>query len=388
MGCGKKIVLFGAGQYGIKALERFGRDAVECFVDNSASKQGTFLEGKPVRGIGDIMPQIAGYHIVIATSYSPSVEKQLRGLGVTDYEIFEGEVLHGYYETEELVVNPYEGAGEALSEEEWSGSEKMQYARKAVNDAVEKIRGRQGLFEHIEVETVNRCNGNCSFCPVNRKDDPREKAVMEQWLFEDIVDQLAEAGYRGRFTTFSNNEPLLDGRIIDFNRYAREKLPDARMHLFTNGTLLTIDKFIALADILDELVIDNYHQGLELIKPCREIEEYCRERPELRKKVTIVLRKPEEILTSRGGLAPNRKQLRDYGDDRCILPFKQMVVRPDGKVSLCCNDALGKYTLGDLKEERLLDVWFGPRFRMVRERLYEGRKEWGDCRHCDTFLMG
>lgn len=119
-----------------------------------------------------------------------------------------------------------------------------------------------------------------------------------------------------------------------------------------------------------------------------EISSYCEEHPELKKKVTIVLRKPQEILTSRGGTAPNRKVLLDYGEDRCILPFKQMIVRPDGKVSLCCNDAVGKYTLGDLNKESLLDVWYGPKFTMVRKSLYEGRKEWGNCRLCDSFTMG
>lgn len=34
-----------------------------------------------------------------------------------------------------------------------------------------------------------------------------------------------------------------------------------------------------------------------------------------------------------------------------------MVVRPDGKVSLCCNDALGTMTLGDLTKE--LSAMFG-----------------------------
>lgn len=37
-------------------------------------------------------------------------------------------------------------------------------------------------------------------------------------------------------TTFSTNEPLLDDRIIDFNKYAREHLPKARIHMYTNGT--------------------------------------------------------------------------------------------------------------------------------------------------------
>lgn len=383
----KKIIIFGAGLYGQKALQKLGSDIVECFIDNSPTKQGTTYCGKIIKNLDEIQKDIDNFSIIIASIYATSMEKQLQEYGITDYTIFE-DYQHGYFETDELIVNPYKTTKEATTEEEWSGSEKLQYTRKAVYDMVEIYQKHQTLFDHIEIETINRCNGNCSFCPVSRKKDPREKAVMTTELFQKIVAQLAKINYSGRFTTFSNNEPLLDDRLIEFNRYAREKLPNARMHLFTNGTLLTIDKFIALINILDELIIDNYQQELKLIKPCQEIEAYCKEHPELCKKVTIVLRKPNEILTSRGGNAPNRKQIPDYSKDRCILPFRQMIVRPDGKVSLCCNDAIGKYTLGDLNQESLLDVWYGPKFQMVRKCLYEGRENWGDCRHCDTFLTG
>lgn len=388
MSCKKRIIIFGAGLYGTKAYEKFGEEAVECFIDNSEAKQGSLVHGRQVKSLQEVLPQIDKYQIVIATSYFTSIEKQLLELGITDYKVFEGDFIHGYYETDELVVNPYETNHEAETEEEWVEQEKLVYSRKAVNGEVEKLFHNQPLFSHIEIETINRCNGICSFCPVNKKEDPREKKMMTRKLFECIVDQLAEIDYSGRFTTFSNNEPLLDDRIIDFNEYARKKLPHARMHLFTNGTLFTKEKFIALTNILDELVIDNYQQELKLIKPCIEIKEYCEEHPELKRKVTIVLRKPREILTSRGGTSPNRKLLLEYGDDKCLLPYKQMIVRPDGKVSLCCNDAIGYYTLGDTNKESLLDIWYGPKFQMVRKCLYEGRKHWGNCKYCDAFSMG
>ena len=287
----KKVAIFGAGLYGRKAFLSLGEDAVECFIDNSPAKQGTTYCGKTVRGLEEIKEETGKLTILIASAYSQSMENQLREQGITDYAIFE-DYQHGYYETDELIVNPYETVEESLTEEAWSESEKMEYARKAVYDIVETFRQNQPLFDHIEIETVNRCNGICSFCPVNRNVDPRTEAVMTRELFESIVDQLAELDYKGRFTTFSNNEPLLDERIIEFNQLARRKLPKARMHLFTNGTLLTLDKFAALAEILDELVIDNYQQDLKLIKPCAKIVEYCEGHPDLKKKVTIVLRKP------------------------------------------------------------------------------------------------
>ena len=387
----EKYIIFGAGFYGLRALEQYGSENVDFFIDNDSKKIGTFCNGKEI-----ITAERAaelynggGYQIVIASLYAESMAAQLDELGVKDY-VFYISPVHGMYETDELIVNPYEQNKEAMTEQEWSDSQKMEYAREEVYKAVERAYRNQTLFNHIEIETINRCNGICSFCPVNRNADPREKAVMTRQLFTNIVDQLEKLQYSGRFTTFSNNEPLLDDRIIEFNKYAREHLPKARIHMYTNGTLFTLDKFKELVQYLDELIIDNYNQELKLNKPCREIKAFTEENPELElnKKVTIVLRKPQEILTSRGGDAPNRSELREYPDDRCLLPFKQMIVRPTGQVSLCCNDALGKWTLGDLSKESIEDVWYGTKFMKVREALYKGRQYCGNCKYCDTFSMG
>ena len=382
-----KKMIFGAGYYGRLAFEQLDSDEVQYFIDNDTNKVGSSFCGKPIIPPAEAFKYKDECHIIIASLYAESMASQLDELGIEDYSFYL-DAVHGYYEGKELVVNPYSVWDEAVSEKEWSESKKMDYSRKEVFLAAERLYNNQPLFNHVEVETINRCNGGCSFCPVNRKDDPREKAVMSDNLFKKIVDQLADVRYAGRFTTFSNNEPLLDDRIIEFNRYAREKLPRARMHLFTNATLMTIEKFVALTEVLDELIIDNYQQDLKLIKPCEEIKRYCDEHPILKNKVTIVLRKPNEILTSRGGDAPNRKELVEYNKDRCILPFKQIIIRPTGQISLCCNDALGRYTLGDVSKENLLDIWYGPKFSMVRKCLYEGRENWGNCKYCDAFSMG
>ena len=386
-----KYLIFGAGFYGQKALAQYGEESVGFFIDNDSKKIGTFCNGKEI-----ISPEKAaelcnneGYQVVIASLYGESMAAQLDELGVGDYSFYISPV-HGMYETDELIVNPYLTSKEAETEKEWSDSQKLKYSREEVFKAVERLHENQGLFNHIEIETINRCNGGCSFCPVNRNADPREKAVMSEELFKSIIGQLEELQYSGRLTTFSNNEPLLDERIVEFNRYAKEHLPKARIHMYTNGTLFTLDLFKALVEVLDELIIDNYNQELQLIKPVKEIVEYCEAHPELElnKKVTVVLRKPQEILTSRGGNAPNRKELVEYPDDRCLLPYRQMIVRPTGQVSLCCNDALGKWTLGDLTKESITDVWYGTKFTKVREALYKGRQYCGDCKYCDTFSMG
>lgn len=296
-------------------------------------------------------------------------------------------IKSAYYDTEELIVNSYVRDVGDITEEEWNAAIVRNPNRIVVDEYIAELNRKLPLFEHIEIETINRCNGKCDFCPVSVIHDIRERHVMEEWLFQNIIDQLADLEYAGRLATFSNNEPFLDSRIIKFNCYAREKLPRARIHLFTNGTVMGIKAFTDIIDYLDELIIDNYNQKLELNDNSKAVKEYCDSHPELKKKVTIVLRKENEILTSRGGEAPNRMQKESYPLDKCVLPFKQLIVRADGKVSLCCNDPYGRMTLGDTRCESLTDIWYGKRFEAVREKLLHGRGMVEHCKYCDTFML-
>ena len=285
-----------------------------------------------------------------------------------------------------LLVNPYLST-EDKTESEWNLSLEQTIVRDCVDKYVNIVRDNVPLFRYIEIETYNRCNGSCSFCPVSKRKDVRPEMKMSEELFKKIIDDLSRLEYTGELCTFSNNEPFLDERIIEFNKYAREKLPYARMHLYTNGTLLTIDKFVEIMKYLDELVIDNYQQELKMIKPVKEIYDYVENNNEYKGKVSIVLRKPIEILTSRGGDAPNRKDIKSFPMNSCALPFEQMVIRPDGKVSLCCNDPLGKITLGDLNNQSLSEVWYGEEYSKIRKKIVEGRGNIEHCKNCDTFYL-
>lgn len=244
------------------------------------------------------------------------------------------------------------------------------------------------LFNNIEIETVNRCNGTCSFCPVNKNQDPREYKKMPEELFEKIIKELKEINYNGAIALHSNNEPLLDKEICNYANYARKELPNSNIYLYTNGTLLTIDKFCELITNLDLLVIDNYNDNIQFIEPVKEIFNYCIQHPELKKKVRIDMRLQNQILTSRGGQSDNRDEILTLKSS-CLLPFNKIVVQPDGRIPLCCCDPFGKVILGDLNTEKLVDIWNGKKAKAIRESLYKeqySRKNLKLCSKCDVLV--
>lgn len=241
-------------------------------------------------------------------------------------------------------------------------------------------------FYTIELETFNRCNGICPFCPVNRHIDPRQPYYMDENLFDSIIDQLHYMDYHGNLSLFSNNEPLLDNRIFRFIEKATSKLPNAKHHLFTNGTLLDKDKFLHLVNHLDSLYIDNYNDDMELIPSVQKIVDLNLEE-NWKCNVTIAMRKQNQKLTTRGGNAPNRKDEENlyHRHSPCILPFTQLIIRSNGTIAKCCNDPIGDMTLGDLNQQTMLEVWRGKLYRELRQEMYNnGTARIPGCNVCDA----
>lgn len=248
--------------------------------------------------------------------------------------------------------------------------------------------GLAGLADkpfHVEIETINKCNSTCAFCPVNRDADPRTRQVMSEALFHRIIDELADWGYDRVVNLFSNNEPFLDKRIFAFAEYTRAKLPDAFIQIISNGTALNIDKAERILPFLSRMVINNYGTDYTLHDNVRAIIEHLNaKRPELAGKLVVGLRRLNEFKSNRGGSAPNRKPRTASYDSRCAYPFFQMVIRPDGKVSLCCNDALGQVTLGDVDADSIRAVWTSEAYREVRRTMARGRGGIELCASCDN----
>ena len=363
----------------------FGKGVSRLFIsDKNKENIGKKIGEMEVVDFCDIIDKV-DVVVVGAERRSYAIQAFLNRYNNVGFQIINPYIRESYYLHDRLLVDEFNGKG-TKTEEEWDEKTRRIIGYQNLDEYVETLISDLPLFDHVEVETINKCNGRCSFCPVSAGNDTRKREEMSEELFKKIVDELHELDYTGKFATFSNNEPFLDNRIVEFNKYAREMLPKARIHLFTNGTLLTVERVLEILPYLDELVIDNYTNDGSLIKSVKKIYDYGTDHSELSDKLTIVIRRENEILTTRGGNSPNRGNGVSYPDEKCVLPFKQMIIRPSGKVSLCCNDPYGEMTLGDVNSNTLVDIWYGKPFNVVRDQLLNGRKMIDHCKHCDTFI--
>jgi MoaA/NifB/PqqE/SkfB family radical SAM enzyme len=103
----------------------------------------------------------------------------------------------------------------------------IQLKKMTIKGMMEHFEGNGILFSAIEIETINRCNGKCTFCPANSHMDTRPFAKMDEALFKKIINDVGELNYSGFLGLQSNNEPFMDKNIIERIAYARQRCPCA-----------------------------------------------------------------------------------------------------------------------------------------------------------------
>lgn len=242
----------------------------------------------------------------------------------------------------------------------------------------------------VNIETINRCNSTCSFCTANVHAEKRPFMKIEDGLYRSIIDQLADWDYEGHLTLYGNNEPLLDPRIVELHKYAREKLPNSFIFMSTNGLILTLDKIREVQPYIDQLIINNYANEYKLHDNIQEIYEYVSKHEDEFKDIEIVIqmRYLQEVLTNRAGSSPNKKATEKEYTQSCLLPFTDLWITPNGKVGICCCDNLEITDLGDLNTQTLRECWSGPKISAVRKAVAQGRNHYPFCKNCDFIDAG
>ena len=262
------------------------------------------------------------------------------------------------------------------------------------------------LFDSIQIQTIEFCNLKCDFCPnhyliYDRIDDKKKGIPYNKMSVENytkIVKDLASLGYKGRFSPYLMNEPLVDKkRIVEFIKIAREYLPDCYIHMDTNGTGLTRELMSEMVSAgLNRLQIDDYFDDENANKMIRAIEPFRNNKNffciiSSNYNVTQVKRGEKNKHThyaphtywNRGGLVNVNPDIPVPQKD-CRFPSTQMYVKWDGEALLCCCDWEYKVVHGNVLETSIEDVWTNSSYQHYRDTLKKGRRDLlRMCRKCN-----
>ena len=264
--------------------------------------------------------------------------------------------------------------------------------KKAVSDRIQFFpNSKTPMPSEVEISESGICNRKCSFCPRSEPNYNHVNEFIDFDLHKKLCDELSELNFSGLFIYSGFVEPLLDKNIYNLVRYAKEKLPKARVEIITNGDVLNKTRLKKLYDSgLDRMQVSLYDgedQHLEFIKLGKELN---------LKNDRFVLRArylPEEqnfgiTLSNRGGMMENasypieaRKQKLNK---TCFYPSYKFFMDYNGDVLMCSHDWGKKSIMGNMKNNKMKDIWLSEKFTEYRKKLSAADRSQMPCNVCDV----
>jgi MoaA/NifB/PqqE/SkfB family radical SAM enzyme len=273
----------------------------------------------------------------------------------------------------------------------------------------------------LMIENTNHCNADCVMCP--RDTLSRKRGFMDFGLFEKIIKEASSERRKPVTHLHGFGEPLLDKRLPDKIRLAKES-GITRTYLVSNASLLFpetsrriigagLDKMKISFYGTDEESYNSTMKRLDFNVTLRNVVDFLRIRKEMKSQTPRLILQylPNEtnhaktaefralwspLIDPQAGDCLNVASLHNYGGGRaynslgkrivsvCYFPWTSMSILWDGRVVTCCMDSNGVQVLGDLNSQSIQDVWNGPVLAGVRNDF--GKLDYGKypvCLSCD-----
>ena len=253
------------------------------------------------------------------------------------------------------------------------------------------------LPTEIEISESGTCNRKCSFCPRSDPEFLDKKEFISNELHYKLCDELKKLNYSGTLRYSGFVEPMIYKNIFNLISMARKNVPNCNIEMVTNGDPLNLKRLIRLfTSGLNKILISAY-DGME---DASKLEDLCNE-AKLNSDQFIIRHRylPENqdfgiTLSNRAGLMENAefkiKPLKKTLNKPCYIPSYTFFLDYQGDVLMCPHDWGKKIILGNLKQEKLIDIWFGKKSMKIRKMLNSSNRNFTPCNVCDVegTLMG
>jgi len=235
----------------------------------------------------------------------------------------------------------------------------------------------------VNLELTNKCNLNCSYCPVPQIN--AERGLMNLSTVEQVLSQIG--GYDLLLRLHVGGESLLHPELDKIVEKASSS--GVKTSISTNGTLLSKDKAYLLSNHLDRIIISNPEEakteGLNYLSSNNTEAEVLAQ--------TIGENSPDENLPSWADGWDKRPRLTwagraGYSKLGKFIPckhiWKEIVVKWDGKVVPCCVDMGNELALGGIDDSTLRELWNGEQMQNLRRRHLNASVQDCLCEKCES----
>ena len=265
---------------------------------------------------------------------------------------------------------------------------------KTVEEKIQLYKYRNIQFPlptEIEISESGVCNRKCSFCPRSDPSFVEKKEFIKDDLHRKLCKELKDLNYKGTIRYSGFVEPLLDKNIFNLIEMARHYVPSSNLELVTNGDVLNKKRLQELFKKgLNKILISAYDDK----KTADKLEKLCLD-SNLTKEEFIVRHRylSEEndfgiTLSNRSGLMENAefeiKSLKEPLKKRCYIPSYTFFLDYQGDVLMCPHDWGKKIILGNLNNQKLIDIWFSKKSFSIRKLLNKSNRNFSPCNVCDV----
>lgn len=258
----------------------------------------------------------------------------------------------------------------------------------------------------VQIELTEGCNLRCQFCGLNGiRGKENNFKFMSVATATSVAAKLEEAGWHARIEFAMHGEPSLNPNMLHILHIFRERLPKNNLMMTSNGAGFVKDPTGLVDAALGELNVLalDWYENVKLVPKILEgyagehrVRRYPQEpgaNPHKRRQpnehefvVIQDIAKADKgthasLNNHAGAGAPKNDSAQGK---RCAKPFRELSVRWDGNVAVCCNDWRGEYKCGSVVTSSLEVVWNGPAMDAARHKLYHGQRDFGPCQGCDA----
>lgn len=220
----------------------------------------------------------------------------------------------------------------------------------------------------VEIEINHHCNRACSYCP-NSVAERKEKGEMDRGLFNKLMQQLKDLNYSGIVSYEFYNEPLLAKDLDWYIQTTRDFLPNCKIDFYSNGTLLTHEKFNQLISLGVTRFLITKHEGE---KDYIFDSVYSSLGPE--HKSMVIFKSYKDLkLTNRGGTVEAGPKGTAHLTP-CFIPTFLLVVTVLGNVLPCFEDFHEENIMGNIGITHIKDIWQSEKFNKFRDNLKLGKR--------------
>lgn len=275
----------------------------------------------------------------------------------------------------------------------------------------------------LQLAVASTCNFRCSYCPCSAPDllkkNKVRKGIMDFDLYKKIIDDLDDFPHPVKtLRLVKEGEPLLNKRFSDMVRYAKRKYPELIVDTTTNASLLYhelsddiidsgLDKiFISLQGLNAETYKRLSGVDIDFANLLENIIYFCTHR----KNCQVYIKVPD-IGVSETDKAQFYKLFDHYADEMfvehiiptwpdfditsvkaddgigyygdpvhdeyikvCPIIFYNLNVDFDGSIPPCQLDWAHTTVLGNVRKQRLYDLWNGPVYNKMRRQHLRGER--------------